>query len=397
MIAATSDNLAPADPRRRRAAVMFADLVGYSARMEQNEERAEELIIRSVGLFKSLISDYGGQVANVAGDGILALFDLSDEALRFAIQMQTEFRDQAVWGEGDPVQFRIGLNFGEIMESKGIVQGHCVNVAARLQAMAEPGAIYITRAIRDNVRNKMGISLRSLGPQALKNISERIEVFSVDELPAATAPHAAPPHAPALPEPSRQPSVAVLPLANLSGDSAYDHLCQGVVEDIIANLSRFRNLMVIARHSSFLFSLMAYAAREIGWRLGVRYLLGGSLRRAGKRLRIAVELIDAEFESVIWSDHFDIDIGELFDLQDEITGAVASRLAVQIDFAQGQQESQYPRNMRAYGLVLRGQQLILRFSEEANSHARRLFEEAIEIAPAYGRAYSGASRTHNLD
>jgi TolB-like protein len=189
----------------------------------------------------------------------------------------------------------------------------------------------------------------------------------------------------------------VLALANLSGDPANDHLCEGIAEDVIANLSRFRSLMVIARHSAFLFSLNAYRAREIGRRLGVRYLLSGSLRRAGKRRRLAVELIDAETESVLWSDRFSIEIEQLFDLQDEITGAVASRLAVQIDFAERRQESQYPQDMRAYGLVLRGQQLILRFSKEANAHARRLFEEAIDIAPDYGRAYSAMSRTHNLD
>jgi adenylate cyclase len=135
----------------------------------------------------------------------------------------------------------------------------------------------------------------------------------------------------------------------------------------------------------------------IGRRLGVRYLLSGSLRRAGKRRRLAVELIDAETESVLWSDRFNIEIEQLFDLQDEITGAVAARLAVQIDFAERRQESQYPQDMRAYGLVLRGQQLSLRFSKEANAHARRLFEEAIEIAPEYGRAYGAMSRTHNLD
>jgi tetratricopeptide (TPR) repeat protein len=155
--------------------------------------------------------------------------------------------------------------------------------------------------------------------------------------------------------------------------------------------------MVIARHSAFLFSLKSYPAREIGRRLGVRYLLSGSLRRSGKRVRIAVELIDAESEGVLWSDRFDIGVEDLFDLQDEIAGAVASRLAIQIDFAERRQESQYPRDMRAYGLVLRGQHLILRYTREANAHGRRLCEEAIEFAPEYGRAHSTVSRTHNLD
>ncbi|MBX6322765.1 MAG: tetratricopeptide repeat protein, partial [Rhodospirillaceae bacterium] len=388
---------APAQPGRSRvAAVMFADMVGYSRRMEQDEERSAAQATRSVELFKSLIGDYGGQVTNVAGDGILAIFDSAEEALRFALQIQSEFRDQAVWGDGEPIQFRIGLNLGNITIDGGNVQGHCVNIAARLQAIAEPGTICVTAAVLGAVNNLMGVSLRPLGPQVLKNISEPVEAYAV--APAAMTLAEPEPERAAPPvEGWRHPSVAVLPLENLSGDSANDHLCVGIVEDVIANLTRFRNLMVIARHSAFLFSLKSLPAREIGRRLGVRYLLGGTLRRSRRRVRIAVELVDAESESQLWSERFDIHMDELFDLQDEITGAVASRLAVQIDFAERRQESYQPTDMRAYGLVLRGQHLILQFSKEANWHARRLFEEAIEIAPDYGRAYSSMSRTHNLD
>ncbi len=272
-------------------------------------------------------------------------------------------------------------------------------MAARLQVLAKPGEILVSERVRLSVVAHPLITFRSLGRPALKNVMEPIEVFSVDQSGAQTERpivilRNAPPPAP---EPARQPSVAVLALSNLSGDPSNDHLCEGIVEDVIANLSRFRNLLVVARHSAFLFSLKTLSAREIGARLGVRYLLGGSMRRAGKRLRIAVELTDAELEGVLWSDRFEVGIDELFEVQDEIAGAVASRLAVQIDFAQQKQESQYPRDMRAYGLVLRGQQLLLRFSKEANTHARLLFDEAIENAPNYGRAYSGLSRTHNLD
>jgi TolB-like protein len=197
--------------------------------------------------------------------------------------------------------------------------------------------------------------------------------------------------------PAQQSTIAVLALANLSGDPANDHLCDGIVDDIIAGLSRFRNLMVIARHSSFLFSLKSNPAREIGHCLDVRYLLSGNMRCAGKRMRIGVELIDAESEAVLWSDHFCIDGEELFDLQDEITGTVAARLAVQIDFADLRHDLRYPGDKRAYGLVLRGYHLIQQYAKEGNAHARRLFEEAIGIAPEYGCAYRALSRTHNLD
>jgi adenylate cyclase len=382
--------------RRKPAAVMFADIVGYSRRIEQDEERSSGVAARSVELVKQLIGDYGGDVAYVAGDGILALFANSEQALRFALQMQREFRDQAVWSDGEPIQFRIGLNVGEITVDQGNVQGHCVNVAARLQAMAEPGGIFVTGAIQAAVQDLANISFDPLGPQLLKNISGPVEVFAVRpagaERPRPVLPERAPP-----PSPSRHPSIAVLALANRSGNPGNDHLCEGIVEDVIASLSRFRKLTVIARHSSFLFNLQGYSSSEIARRLGVRYLLTGSLRRANRRVRITVQLSEAESESVLWSDHFDCALRELFDVQDEITGAVAARLAVQIDFAERRQEAQHPSDMRAYGLVLRGRHLMLQCSKQANIHARRLCEEAIEIAPDYGRAYSAISRTHNLD
>jgi TolB-like protein len=376
---------------------MFADIVGYSRHLEQDEKLNSAQAARSVELFKALIGDYGGEISHVAGDGILALFASAEQALRFALQVQAEFRDQVVWVDGEPIQFRIGLSLGEIVESEGVVQGHCVVVAARLQEIAEPGGIIVTRAIREAVRDRSGMSIWSLGHPALKNLSEQFEVFAVSQEGVAPEQPVGVPRVAPAPEPPRQPSVAVLALANLAGDPANEYLCEGIVEDVIDNLSRFRNLMVIARHSAFLFSLKSSSAREIGRRLGVRYLLGGSLRRAGKRMRIGVELIGAESESVLWSDHFNIDVEELFDLQDEITGAVASRLAVQIDFAERRHESQCPRDMRAYGLVLRGSHLVQQYTKEANAHARRLFNEAIGIAPEYGRAYGAMSRTHNLD
>jgi adenylate cyclase len=387
----------PAPPIRRLVAVMFADMVGYSRRMELDEARNATQAARSVDLFKGLISDYGGQVKHVAGDGVLALFDSAEQALRFALQIQNEFRKQAVWGDGEPIQFRIGISVGEVIENSGIVRGHCVNVAARLQQIGEPGSIVVTSEVRNAVRDQSVFSIRTLGRPSLKNLSEPIELFLIERRGSDTAQETSLPERGFAPEPPRQPSIAVLALANLSGDSANDYLCEGIVEDIIANLSRFRSLMVIARHSAFLFSLKGHGARAIGRRLGVRYLLGGSLRRSGKRMRIAVELIDTETEGVLWSDQFNIEVEELFDVQNEITGAVASRLAVQIDFAERRQESQISLDMRAYGLVIRGHHLVLQYAKEANAHARRLLDEAIGMAPDFSRAYAAMSRTHNLD
>jgi adenylate cyclase len=388
---------APGDRQAKRAAVLFADMVGFSEHMEQDAVGSASQVARSIQLFRALIGDYGGQIANVAGDGILALFDRADKALQFAIQIQTEFRDQSVWGDGEPIEFRIGLSIGDVTIHGEIAYGHCINVAARLQAMAEPSSILLTSALRSAVPEVSGISLRSLGQPRLKNISESIEVFAVESagdgarrraIVARNSPDVAP---------VRHPAIAVLALTNLSGDSRNNHLCEGIAEDIIGSLARFRNLMVIARHSAFLFNLKSYPTEAVRQRLGVRYILGGSLRKDNKRLRIAVELVDATSESVLWSDRFNVELADLFDVQEEIAGAVAARMSVQIDQAEHRQESPYPRDMRAYGLVLRGRHLLLKFTKEANWHARRLFEEAVEIAPDYSRAHSAQSKTYNHD
>jgi len=388
---------APAERRDKRAAVLIADMVAFSRRMEEDQAGSVDHVTRSIQLFRALIGDYGGRIANLSGDGILALFDDADKALQFAVQIQTEFRDQSVWGDGEPIQFRIGLNVGDVTFHDSIAYGHCINVAARLQSMADPGGILVTGAFREAAHDAAGLSLRSLGQPPLKNISEPVDIYAVEQSGATSARVSAWAREAPQSEPVRNPSIAVLALTNLSGDPRNDHLCEGIAEDIIASLSRFRNLMVIARHSAFLFSLNSNPAQVVRRELGVRYILGGSLRRSEQRLRIAVELIDAASESVLWSDRFKVELEELFDLQEEIAGAVAARLSIQIDLAERRQESYYPRDMRAYGLVLRGQHLIFKFNKAANWHARRLFEEAIEYAPEYSRAHSALSRTHNLD
>src|SRR5687768_10493029 len=174
--------------RRRLAAVLFADMVGYSREIEQDEKLNSLQAAKSVELFQSLIGDYGGDVANVSGDGILAIFNSAEQAVRFAVQVQSEFRDQAVWSSGRPIQFRIGINLGEVSEGLGNFQDHCVNVAARLQQIAEPGSIVISAIVREAVRERSGMVLRSLGRPDLKNIEESIELFAVGPAELAAAP-----------------------------------------------------------------------------------------------------------------------------------------------------------------------------------------------------------------
>jgi adenylate cyclase len=374
--------------------VMFADMVGYSNQLQRDQARNSVQAAKSIRLFKTLIADYNGKVANVAGDGLLAVFATSDDALTFAIEVQRGFHEQAVWSSGDPVKFRIALNRGEIAIRQGNVQGHCVNVAARLQSFAAPGGIVLTADVASKIDDSARSQLVSMGPRFLKNITGSVEVYSVKNEHKGNEGE---PLRELQPSRPRQPSVAVLAFRNLSGDPANDHLCEGVAEDVIDNLSRFRSLMVIARHSAFLFSIKSHTPAEIGQRLGVGYLLLGSLRRSGTRIRVGVELISAESEAVVWSDRFDIDREEILEFLDEITTSVASRLAIQVDEAESHREAYYPTDMRAYGLALRSQRLMLRFTKEANAHARHLLEEALELAPGYARGYAALSRTHNLD
>ena len=218
--------------------------------------------------------------------------------------------------------------------------GHCVNVAARIQALGEPNCILLTAGMRSAVATFRRHCAFVGAADSEKHLGGLTEVFAVERSDAPDAPPPAEARPPPQLElaPVRAPTIAVLALSNLSGDPRNDHLCEGIAEDIIANLTRFRSLMVIARHSAFLFDLKATPAQEVQRRLGVRYILSGSLRRADKRLRIAVELIDAASESVLWSDRFNVEVEDLFDLQDEIAGAVAARLSAQIEFAEWRQE-----------------------------------------------------------
>jgi adenylate cyclase len=390
----------PRMSNRKLSAVLYADIHGYSRLMDRDEAGTVVRVTRSISMIRNLVGDYGGSVENTAGDGVLALFPGARQALHFAVEMQRELSNESVWSGGqDPIAYRIGIAIGDTILGEGGVYGHSINLAARIQALAEPGGICISDTVYHAVRDKAELRLRSLGRQTLRNIAEPIEVFAVsldsDPIPVEPLVLAPPPPAQRLTPDS---SLAVLPLENVSGDAADTHLCQGVVADIISNLCRFRSLMVTARHSAFLVSAQLKSMREIGQQLGVRYVLSGSFRRAGARIRITVDLIEAESENTIWSERYDGSLADIFVFQDAVTTTTASRLAVHIDMAERRRLSHqaYP-NLHAYGLILRGQDMSFRFRPESNSHARRLFEQARDLDPRYGRSYAAMSRTFNVE
>jgi TolB-like protein len=386
-------------PHRQLSAILFADVHGYARLMSTAEQQTYERVTRSIRLIRSLIGDYGGNVVQTSGDAVLALFESASQALRFAVAIQREFRNDAVWNpNGEAIAFRIGINLGEVILGDGNVHGHSVNVAARIQALAQPGGICISEVVRRAVQETLGIQIRPLGPQALKNIAEPVEVFAID----VDGPHLREPvetlrAVQRFEQPQPEASVVVLPLRNLSGDPRDDHLCDGITGDVIVNLSRFRDLLIIARHSAFLFRNRELPLERVARHLGVRYVLSGGLQRAREKIRINVELAEAASERIIWSDRYSGDLGDVFAFQDDVTAMIAARLAIQITAAEARRLSEAsPPDLRAYGLILRGQEVSLRFRREANLYARRLFEEAADIQPTYGRTYAGMSRTYNL-
>ena len=378
-------------------AILFADIHNYSGLMKKDEIQTLKRVDRAVRLIKTLVRDYGGEIKNVAGDGVLALFQSAQQSVKFAVEMQREFQTDAVWNsENDPIAFRIGINVGDAYDTETGIQGHSVNIAARLQSLAPPGGICITDAVVRTVREIEGIQLQSLGIPALKNIDDAIEIFSVtgdEEFHAA---------APAVMRRETtgaivsESSIAVLPLDNLTGDPAISHVCDGLTGDIIANLTRFRDLHVIAQRSSSAFHDHHTSPAQIAKILGVRYLVDGGFQMALNRIRLQVRLMDARSERSLWSERFDGDLKDIFAFQDEVTAVIAARLSIEVGAAEQRKlSSAAPRELEAYGLILRGRDVFLRRTREANLHARRLFEQAREIDPRYPRSYAGISRTLN--
>ncbi len=386
-------------PERRRIALLFADIAGYSRSMQRDEEGTWRRVVHALELFRTLVGDYGGRVVDTAGDGVFAVFEEPAAALRFAIEIQREFRNDTVWSAAaERLAFRIGIHAGEVLLQKGRVAGHHVNVASRIENHARPGGICVSEPVRRAAPETSGLTFRSLGRTWLKNISDPLELFAVesaDILPPGE--ELSPPERAGDALPAEGTSVAVMPIENASGDPEEDHLCDGITSDLIGNLSRFRELFVIARHSAFLFKGRNLPPPAIAERLGVRYLLTGSLRRSGPRLRLEVELTEARNGRTLWQERYDGRLADLFAFQDDVTATIAARLAVQISEAERRLlERQSVPELHAYGLVLRGQHLVFRYRRESTLHARRLFERAIAVDPDYGRAHAGMSRTYNL-
>jgi adenylate cyclase len=384
---------------RRLAAILAADVVGYSRLMGEDEEgtlAALKTLWRDLSHPK--IKEHNGRIVKATGDGLLVEFGSVVDAVRCAVEVQREMAER---NAGIPVrrriEFRMGINLGDIIKDKGDIYGDGVNVAARLEALAEPGGICVSRVVRDQVRDKLDFVFEDRGEQQVKNIARPVRVFDVRtaaEGPATTSdlPAAAP-----LPLPEK-PSIAVLPFQNLSGDSEQEYFADGIVEDIITALSRNRAFFVISRNTTFTYKGPAVDVARVARELGVRYVLEGSVRRAGNRVRITAQLIDAANGHHLWADRYDRELADVFAVQDEIARTITGELAPGIIAAEMQHARRKdPGQLDAWDRTMRAHWHIRRFTREDLAEARRLLEEAIELDPANAMAFSDLAATHHFE
>jgi adenylate cyclase len=370
---------------RKLAAILAADVVGYSRLMGHDEEGTLRRLKAHLGeLVEPHIAAHRGRIVKRTGDGLLVDFSSAVEAVRCAVEIQSGMADRNRTALDDSrIEFRIGINLGDVIIEGEDIYGDGVNIAARLEALAEPGAIFVSRAVRDSVRDKLGIVLEDLGEKPVKNIARPVRIFRVGRAEGVR------PASPPLSVPDK-PSIAVLPFANMSGDAEQEYFSDGISEDLITDLSKVSALFVIARNSSFTYKGKAVKVQEIGRELGVRFVLKGSIRKAGNRVRITAQLVDAASGGHLWADRFDRDLTDIFATQDEVVQRIVGALAVKLTQREAQQLRRVgTRNIEAYECWLRARELLGRGTRESVVQCRTMHRRALEIDPNFSAPYAG--------
>jgi TolB-like protein len=371
---------------RKLAAIFAADIAGYSRLMAHDEVGTLTRLKACRVIIDGLIATHRGRIFNTAGDSVIADFASAVDAVACAVAVQNTIATEDPGSvAGEPMRFRIGVHVGDVMVDGANLLGDGVNIAARLEGLAEPGAICISAVVRDQVGNKLAVVFTDLGEQRVKNIPEAIRAYRIGAAPAAAPTGAAPP---ALPD---KPSIAVLPFQNMSGDAEQEYFVDGMVEEIITALSRIRWLFVIARNSSFTYKGQAVDVKQVGHELGVRYVLEGSVRKGGNRVRITGQLIDAVSGTHLWADRFDGLIEDVFELQDKIASSVAGVIEPALQAAETARSAGRPTaDLTAYDLYLRAYAMVWSSAREV-PEALRLMEQAIARDPRYGPALAWAA------
>jgi TolB-like protein/class 3 adenylate cyclase len=381
------------EPRvvRRLAAILMADVVGYSRLVGTDElGTLERLRVLRRELVDPMIKEHRGRIVRITGDGILVEFASVVDAVRCAVDTQREMalRNAAVPVD-QRIEFRIGINLGDIIEDGQDIYGDGVNVAARLEALATPGGICVSRVVREEVRDKLGFGFDDRGEQQVKNIARPVRVFDVKIAGGTMASDTAARTQPPLPD---KPSIAVLPFQNMSGDPEQEYFADGMVEEIITALSRIRWLFVIARNSSFTYRGQSVGVRQVGRELGVRYVLEGSVRKGGNRVRITAQLIEAETGAHLWADRFDGLLEDVFELQDKVAISVAGVIEPALQAAEARRTATRPtHDLTAYDLYLRALATYYPITKERLLGALELLRHAIAIDPRCAAALSLAA------
>ncbi|HEV2300051.1 MAG TPA: tetratricopeptide repeat protein [Stellaceae bacterium] len=366
---------------RRLTAILAADVAGYSRLIGEDEEgtlAALKAIRREI--VDPAVTEHRGRIVKTTGDGVLVEFASVVDALRCAVAWQAAAPAET------PITWRIGIHQGDIVVEEGDIFGDGVNIAARLESLAEPGGICVSARVQEDAAGRLGLAFEDLGEQTLKNISRPVRVYrvapGVRPKTVSTAP-------PALPE---KPSIAVLPFQNLSGDPEQEYFVDGMVEEIITALSRIRWLFVIARNSSFTYKGQAVEVKRIGHQLGVRYVLEGSVRKAGGRVRIMAQLVEAESSAILWAERFDGSLEDVFDLQDKVASSAAGIIEPALQAAEVRRSTSRPvSDPTTYDLYLRALPLLFSFSRGGVVTALELLEQAVGRDPDYGPALAAAA------
>jgi len=378
--------------QRRLAAILAADVVGYSRLMEIDEAGTlAALKARRRDVLLPLVAKHQGRIFKFTGDGVLIEFASAVNALECAVDLQ---QGMAAVNSDQPedrrIVLRIGVNLGDVVVEGGDLYGDSINIAARLETLAEPGGICASAKLRDEIGRKLDLAFSDLGERTLKNIEVPVRVYAVRSAKEPAAPR------PVLMLPDK-PSIAVLPFQNMSGDAEQEYFADGMVEEIITALSRMKWLFVIARNSSFTYKGRAVDLKQVGRELGVRYVLEGSVRKAGNKVRITGQLIDASTNAHLWADRFEGTMDAIFELQDQVTERVVGAIAPKLEQAEIERARRKPTaSLDAYDCYLRGLAEFYRFTKESSDEALSHFHRAIELDPDFAAAYGMAARCYAM-
>ena len=379
---------------RKLRAILSADVKGYSILIADDETFTIKTIKEYRSIISNCINQYNGRVVDSPGDNILAEFASAVDAVQCAVEIQKQLKkENERLVEDKRLEFRIGINIGDVVQDEDRIYGDGVNIAARIEGLADPAGICVSRSAYDQIKKKLGFGFEYMGEHPVKNISEPVRVYKVlmDTEPQK-------PFVEEKLELPDKPSIAVLPFENMSGDPSQEYFSDGLTEQIINGLCKISNLFVIARNSSFAYKGKSVNVQQIGKELGVRYVLEGSVQKAGDRVRITAQLIDTTTGYHLWSENYDRDLSDIFALQDELTMKLISAMEVNLTF--GEQARLWEgatSNIQAYHMHMRGNDCMFRYNEKDNKQAQKFFKTAISIDKSYAMAYAFMGLTHIID